>query len=68
MAHLVVWCIARQIDRAADHQLRDLFFVGVAGLKSATLGSVPQNANPFGDLENLFHPVRNINDSNTLVL
>jgi hypothetical protein len=58
--------VARHVDAAPDHQLRHRVLVGVARLQRATILAVAQNADAVGDLEDLLHPVRDVDDPDTL--
>jgi hypothetical protein len=61
-------CVAAEIELAADHQLRDLVLVRLGGVERAAILAVAQHADPVGDLEDLFHPVGDVDDPDALRL
>jgi hypothetical protein len=58
--------VPRQVKLAPDHQLGDVFLGGLCGFQRAAVLTVTQNGNPIGDLEDLFHPVRDVDDADAM--
>ena len=60
--------VAREVQLTPDHHLGDGFLIGVGGLDCALILPVAQNGDAVGDLKDLFHAVRNIDDPDALAL
>ena len=62
-ADLGVLLVARQVERAADHQPRHLVVVGLGRHEGAAIGAVAQHADAVGDREDFLHAVRDVDDA-----
>ncbi len=57
----------RQIEAAADHELRHLILVGVRRHERSAIGTVAQHRYLVRNREDLVHTVRNIDDADALI-